>query len=244
MKRQRFYCLKYFAQSTDIHLSGKSAKLHDWSTMGSQLLVQWTTSYFLSYQDCHLFQQHFVFRIEINGSVKLFQKIGTIIRSSDGSKCWACMRETDADKFWQAGHGKPWTNIRNFSDEMDEEDPTQGILDELQPFTVHLEDLETCARTFLWKSDLRFGRWCFKSGDIQIEAQYSYSLPLVPKEIYSTNWRDWWLENSRAQKWISEQSPVRCRDTRSLHWVDTTRAKTKTSQETEKIFCKFSEPSH
>ena len=40
----------------------------------------------------------------------------------------------------------------------------------LQTFTVNLEDLERCARTFLWKSDLRFGRWCFKSGDTKTEA--------------------------------------------------------------------------
>ena len=82
--------------------------------MGSQLLAQWTTSYFLPYQDCHLFQQQFVFNIEINGSVKLFQKIGTIIRTSHDPKWQACMRETDADRSWQAGHRKPWTSIRFF----------------------------------------------------------------------------------------------------------------------------------
>ena len=26
----------------------------------------------------------------------------------------SCMRETDADRSWQAGHGKPWTNTRFF----------------------------------------------------------------------------------------------------------------------------------
>ena len=61
-----------------------------------------------------IFQQQFVFNIEINGSVKLFQKIGTIIRSSNDSKWQACTRETDADRSWQAGHGKPWTSIRFF----------------------------------------------------------------------------------------------------------------------------------
>ena len=33
-----------------------------------------------------IFQQQFVFNIEINGSVQLFQKIGNIIRSGDDSK--------------------------------------------------------------------------------------------------------------------------------------------------------------
>ena len=92
----------------------KNGKIHDWPHMGCQLLVQRTTSYFLPYQDCHLFQQQFVFNIEINGSVKLFQKIGTIIRTSHDPKWQACMRETDADRSWQAGHGKPWTSIRFF----------------------------------------------------------------------------------------------------------------------------------
>ena len=33
-----------------------------------------------------IFQEQFVFNIEINGSVQLFQKIGNIIRSTDESK--------------------------------------------------------------------------------------------------------------------------------------------------------------
>ena len=39
------------------------------------------------------------------------------------------MRETDADRSW--------------ANEMNKEDPTQGIPDWLQPFTANLEDLET-----------------------------------------------------------------------------------------------------
>ena len=81
-------------------LSGKSVKLHDWPIMGSQLLVQWTTSYFLLYQDCHLFQQQFVFNIEIDGW------------SSHDSTWQACMREAGADRSWQACHGRPWTSIQ------------------------------------------------------------------------------------------------------------------------------------
>ena len=52
------------------------------------------------------------------------------------------MRETDPDRSRQAGHGKPCTSKQNFSDEMYKEDPTQGIPDWSQPFTVNLEDLE------------------------------------------------------------------------------------------------------
>ena len=53
MKRQRFYRLIHLAQNTDIYFNEKTAKLHNWPKTGSQLLVQWTTSYFLSYKDCH-----------------------------------------------------------------------------------------------------------------------------------------------------------------------------------------------
>ena len=136
------------------------------------LLLQWTTSYFLLHQDCHLFQQQFVFNIEINRSINLFQKTWTIIRSGHDSKCLACMRETDADRSWQAGSsGNREPACEFFSDEMYKEDPTQGIPNWLQPFTVNLEDLEKCARTFLWKSELRFGRWRFRSGDKSFQSR-------------------------------------------------------------------------
>ena len=121
MKRQRFYCFIYFAQNTDIHLSGNSVKLHDWPITGSQLLA-------LSSE--------------------------RVNPDSEG----------DASKV------------------------------EIQ----------------------------------KMEAQYWYSLLQIP------NKRDWWHENSRAQKWISEQSPVRCRGTRSHYFSGYYPCETKTSQETEK----------
>ena len=42
-----------FAQNTDIQMSGKTVKHHVSHQMGKQLLVGSTTSYLLSYQDCH-----------------------------------------------------------------------------------------------------------------------------------------------------------------------------------------------
>ena len=41
------------------------------------------------------------------------RKSGTTIRSSHNSKWQACMRETDADRSWQAGHGEPRTSKRD-----------------------------------------------------------------------------------------------------------------------------------
>ena len=70
-------------------------------------------------------------------------------------------------------------------------------------------------------------------------AQYSYSLPQIPKEIYFSNRRDWWLENSRAQKRISEQSPVRCRGIRSHNSVDTTRVKPELHRRRRRIYESF-----
>ena len=83
-------------ENTEIHLNGKSVKLHNWPIMGSQQLVQWTTSNFL-YQDCHLFQQQFVFNIEIKGSEKLFQTTWDFYQIQSrlevtsmhaGNRCW------------------------------------------------------------------------------------------------------------------------------------------------------------
>ena len=73
------------------------------------------------------------------------------------------------------------------------------------------------------------------------EAQYSCLLPQIPKEIYSTNRREWWHDHSGAQNpqrrmWISEQSPVRWRGTRSHHSVDITRVKTELHRRRRRIF--------
>ena len=219
----------------------KSVKLHDWRKIGSQLLVQWTTSCFLSCLNCHLFQQQFVFNIEINRY--FFQKkIGTIIRSSHDSKWQACMRETDADRSWQAGRGKPWTNMRKFFQTR----CTRRIQRKI--FLIGYSPSQLISRT--WRSVLADSSERVNTdseGDAskvetqKTEAQYSCLLPQIPKEIYSTNRRDWWLDNSGAQNpqrrmWISEQSPVRCRGTRSHHSVDITRVKTELHRRRRRIF--------
>ena len=73
--------------------------------------------------------------------------------------------------------------------------------------------------------------------------------------LQKTHWRStssrkvWWLDNSRSQspqwgKWISKQSPIRSRGTRSSHSMDSILSvQKKTSQETEKSLRKFLEPS-
>ena len=170
------------------------------------------------------------------------EKIGTIIRSSHDSKWQACMRETDADRSWQAGRGKPWTNMRNiFSDEMYKEDPTQDIPDWLQPVTVNLEDLEKCARRFLWKSEHRFGRWRFKSGDTK---NGSTVLMLTSANTE----RDLFHEQKRLVTWQQWSTKSSTKDvnlgtiTSSLPWYKVSPfsgyypCENRTSQETEKNF--------
>ena len=98
MKRLRFHRFSYFAQNTDIHLSGKTPKLHDWPIMGSQPLVQWTTSFFLSYQDCHLFRlQHRDQRISKILAEKLGLLSDPVTTRSDKHACGKLML-TDPDK--------------------------------------------------------------------------------------------------------------------------------------------------
>ena len=101
-----------------------------------------------------------------------------------GNRCWQILTSRPRETVNQQTKKK--------TDEMYQEDPTQGIPDWLQPFTVNLEDLEmhvlahSCERVNsdsegdASKVELR------KTG-----GQYSDSLPQIPKEIYHTNRRDW-----------------------------------------------------
>ena len=139
----------------------KSVKLHDCRKIGSQLLVQWTTSCFLSCLNCHLFQPQFVFNIEINSFFFLenwdhyqIQSRLEVTSMHAGNRCWQILTSRPRETVNQ--------HAKHFSNEMYKEDPTQDIPDWLQPVAVNLEDMEKCARRFLWKSEHRFGRWRFK----------------------------------------------------------------------------------
>ena len=220
MKRQRFYWFVSFAQNTDVHMSGKRRN----STIGPK----WEDNFLkknnifvplaeprLSSSSSSIVSSPSTSTEQSNYFRKLRTLLAPVTTRSDKHACG----KTDADRSWQAGHGA-------FTDK------SRGLGG-------------SCARTSLWKRDLRFGRWCFKSGDKKKEAQCLYSLPQRPKlrhmlinenydcsvqktqsGIYSTSRKVWWLDNSGSQrpqwrKWIPEQSRVRCRGTRSRHAVDT-----------------------
>ena len=68
-------------------------------------------------------------------------------------------------------HDKQATENREPANEMNKEDPTQGILLSLHPITVNLEDLEVHVLThFLWKRELRLTlqKWRHKHGSITL----------------------------------------------------------------------------
>ena len=102
MKRQRFSCCTSFAQNADIHLSGKRRNC--------TIDQRWEDNYLhngpLSTSRCIktviIFQQQFVFNIEINGSVQLFQQIWNIIRFCDD--CGKLMLK-NLDKQASGNHG-------------------------------------------------------------------------------------------------------------------------------------------
>ena len=163
MKRQRFYCFIYFAQNADIQMSGKWRN----STIDQKWEVNCLYNGQLSTSRCIknviIFQQHFLSstsrtKDQSNYCRKSGKLSDPVQTRSDKHACGKPML-TD--------HGKQATRNREPANEMNKEDPTQGILVWLQPFKNNQPGGPggACARTFHWKSELRFGRWGFKSGD-------------------------------------------------------------------------------
>ena len=114
-------------------------------------------------------------------------------------------------------HDKVATANREPANDMNKWAPTQGIPAWLQPFTVNLEGPGgTCARTFLWKSELRLGRWGFKSAEAQCSWLTSVRTKryLFCEQNRLVNWKQ------LSEMWISEQTPIRCRGTSSRRSVD------------------------
>ena len=178
------------------------------------------------------------------------------------------MRETDADKPWYASLGKPWFSThRELDGRRGSNARHSWLVTALHRKSRGLGD--ACARTSLWKRDLRFGRWCIKSEDTKTEAQYLYSLPKRPKlrhmlvnqnyegsvqkarwGIHSTTRKVRWLDNSGSQS-LNEGSESRNNHRYAVvlqdlatQWIQSYPCKNKNSQETEKSLRKFLEPSH
>ena len=139
-----------------------------------------------------------------------FRKIGTIIRSSNNSKWQACMRETDADRSWQAGHGEPWTSKR---DEQGRFNASHSCL--VTAFHSNLEDLETrvlAHSSEREKSDSEENR----KHSIHTHFSKNQKRSILRSEKYGVLTT---AEHKALNEgwWISEQSPIRCRGTSSRH---------------------------
>ena len=164
MKRQQFSCFISFGQKRWYSYEWKTTKLHNWPKLWRQLLVRWTTQYFSLYQDCRHIPAAFLSSTSRSkNQSNYFRKLRTlsdpVTTRSDKHAC-----------------GKPWTSRR---DEQGRSNARHSCL----VTALHSESGgpgDTCARTFLWKRELRFGRWCFKSGDTKTEAQCSCSVPPKP----------------------------------------------------------------
>ena len=144
----------------------KTAKLHDWPIMGTQVLAWWTTSYFSLDQDCHRIPaavclQHRDQRIRLiipeNWEHYQIQWRLEVISMFARKRCWQILTSRPQGTVNQQTRRTRKIQLKAF-------------LFGLQPFTVNPEDLELSARTFLWNRELRFGGWCFKSGDTKTEA--------------------------------------------------------------------------
>ena len=219
MKRQRFYCFISFAQNADIHLSGKRRN----STTGQKWEDKYLYNGQLSTSRCIkiviIFQQHFVFNIDRD------RRISPIIPENwEHYQIQSRLEVTvmhAGNRCWQIMTSKPRGTAAN---EMNKEDPTQGILVWYQPFAVNQEDLEA-----------------------YVLAHSPERANNVHVYIYSASRKVWWLDYSRAQNpqrwtWISEQSPIRCRGTSSRHSMESV-SNQKLHRRRRRIFESFQKPS-
>ena len=106
----------------------------------------------------------------------------------------------------------------------------------LKPFTVNLEDLDRCARTFFWKSELRFGRWRFKSGDFKKRKHsvHAYFRKNQKRSILRTETVEHKCESRNKHRYAVVVQVL------ATQWNP---CQTNTSQETEKNLPKFLQPS-
>ena len=116
-KRQQFYRLVSFAQNTDAHMSGKNGETPRSSSSSSSASASRPKDQSTSFGESETSSDPITTR----------------------SATHACRKpmQTNPDKQALGNRGPADTE-----DETDEEEPTQGIPDWLQPFTVNLENLE------------------------------------------------------------------------------------------------------
>ena len=153
----------------------------------------------------------------------------------------ACGKPMQTNPDMQASGSR---GLAHTEDEMDDEDPKQGIPDWLQPFTENLEDLETHVPAHPSEREISDSEGDASKVETQKRKHSFYThipedrncdissrtkITRVQKTqwvMYSTSRKVWWLDDSGSynpqwRKWTPELSPVRCHGTRSRHSVDT-----------------------
>ena len=141
-KHKQFYRLISFAQNTDVHMSGNNGETPRLTKNGKTITC---------------LMDNFVPLVVPGLSSSSSSSSASTSRPKDQSNSSGeCETSSDPTTTWSAKHacGKPMqTNLdkqasgncgsAHKEDEMNEEDPTQGIPGWLQPFTDNLENLET-----------------------------------------------------------------------------------------------------
>ena len=213
IKHQRFYCFFSFAWNADIHVSGKRRNSTIVPKMGRQILVQWTTQYFSLHQDCHHIpaafclqhrEQKISLMVPENWDHYQIQSRLEVTSMHAGNRCWQIMTSRPRRTVNQPTR---WTRKIQRKAFLFGCSPSQLLWRTWRDLLAHSS----------WKeSEVRFGRWRFKSGDTKTEAECSCLLPQKPKEIYSANRKVWWLDNSRARSSAKDMNLGTITDT--LSW--------------------------
>ena len=195
IKRQRLYCFMSFAQNAEIHMSGKRRN----STIGPK------------WEDNYLHNENSVLLVASRLSSSSSSILSSTLRTKDQFNCsrkWRPLLDpvtTRSDKHacgkpLLTDHDKQATENREPANEMNEEDPTKGIPVWLQPFTVYPEDLERCVRTFLWKSELRFGLQDVQNLMANGKSQIWTKIWRIIQRTNYTIWRTGWISPKTPRK--------------------------------------------
>ena len=132
MKRQEFYRLVSFAQNTDVHTSGKNGE-----TPRLTKTITCTMGNFVPLVVPRLSSSSCSSSASISRPKGQSNSSGESETSSDpvttrsAKRAWVKLMQSDLDKLASGNRGPA-----HKEDEMNKEDPTQGIPDWLQPFTV------------------------------------------------------------------------------------------------------------
>ena len=178
-----------------------------------QLTKKWEVNYlsqcFSLYQGCHSIPAAFCLQHRD-------ERISLVIPENCEHYWIQWELEVTTDRSWQANHAEPWTQPTRWTRKIQR----KAFLFGYSPSQLISRTWSTCARTLLWKRELRFGRRRFKSGHTKKEVVFTLTSAKNKKDPFCeqnrmVKWKRW-----SAKKWFSEQSPIRCRGPSSRHSME------------------------